>query len=125
MHAALPHSDLSACQFKWCLHCVALPPPVLPCAVVQSDDPGRDFRGAGLYGLDNLVYLGTHQPALFKQLMLKTQVTGTGREGGQTPPQGGKLLDGLPQLTHVAASVALVAARANAPSGSTRLRWQA
>jgi engulfment and cell motility protein 2 len=40
----------------------------------QSDDPGRDFRGAGLYGLDNLIYMGTHQPALFKQLMLKTQV---------------------------------------------------
>jgi len=41
---------------------------------LQSDDPGRDFRGAGLYGLDNLLYLGTQHPQLFKQLMLKTQV---------------------------------------------------
>lgn len=43
--------------------------------VLQSDDPARDFRGAGLYGLDNLIYMGTHYPALFKQLMLKTQVS--------------------------------------------------
>jgi hypothetical protein len=48
----------------------------------QSDDPGRDFRGAGLYGLDNLMYMGTFQPALFKQLMLKTQVR---QEGIPTP----------------------------------------
>lgn len=68
-------------QVVLALCCPAASCPVLSCAVVQSDDPGRDFRGAGLYGLDNLVYLGTHQPALFKQLMLKTQVTGTGWEG--------------------------------------------
>lgn len=53
---------------------------ILPCcwltvAVLQSDDPARDFRGAGLYGLDNLIYMGTHHPALFKQLMLKTQAS--------------------------------------------------
>jgi hypothetical protein len=41
---------------------------------MQSDDPARDFRGAGLHGLDNLLYMGTHHPALFKQLMLKSQV---------------------------------------------------
>lgn len=43
--------------------------------MLQSDDPARDFRGAGLYGLDNLIYMGTHHPALFKQLMLKSQAS--------------------------------------------------
>lgn len=40
---------------------------------LQGEDPGTDFRGAGLFGLDNLVYLGTHHPTLFQQLLHKTQ----------------------------------------------------
>lgn len=39
----------------------------------QGEDPGTDFRGAGLFGLDNLVYLGTHHPELFRQLRHKTR----------------------------------------------------
>uniref|UniRef100_A0A383WJC3 ELMO domain-containing protein n=1 Tax=Tetradesmus obliquus TaxID=3088 RepID=A0A383WJC3_TETOB len=39
----------------------------------QGEDPGTDFRGAGLFGLDNLLYLGTRHPVLFSQLLHKTQ----------------------------------------------------
>jgi hypothetical protein len=41
--------------------------------VLQGDDPTTDFRAAGLFGLDNLVYMGTHHPRLFQQLRHKTQ----------------------------------------------------
>jgi ELMO domain-containing protein len=60
----------------------ALAFPHIPCTVLktaqwkemgwQGDDPGTDFRGAGLYGLENLMYLGNEHPALFKKLMHKT-----------------------------------------------------
>lgn len=56
--------------------------PHLPCTVLktaqwkemgwQGDDPGTDFRGAGLYGLENLIYLGDKHPDTFQKLMNKT-----------------------------------------------------
>ena len=41
--------------------------------MLQGDDPTTDFSAAGLFGLDNLVYMGTHHPRLFQQLRHKTQ----------------------------------------------------
>lgn len=38
----------------------------------QGDDPATDFRGAGYYGLLNLIYLGEQQPALFERLLKKS-----------------------------------------------------
>lgn len=67
--AAKPQAVLLAC------FCVAHQCRCCCCRALQSDDPARDFRGAGLYGLDNLLYMGTHHPVLFKQLMLKSQVS--------------------------------------------------
>lgn len=40
---------------------------------MQGEDPGTDFRGAGLLGLQNLLYLGAHYPHLYHSLLHKTQ----------------------------------------------------
>lgn len=37
----------------------------------QGDDPGTDFRGAGFFGLENLIYLAENDSALYKQLLEK------------------------------------------------------
>lgn len=37
----------------------------------QGEDPGTDFRGAGYFGLENLIYLGTRHPSLFDRLLHK------------------------------------------------------
>jgi len=57
--------------------------PDLPCTVLktpqwkemgwQGEDPATDFRGAGVYGLDNLLYLSESYPQLWHQLLHKTQ----------------------------------------------------
>jgi ELMO domain-containing protein len=39
--------------------------------VVQGDDPSTDFRGAGLFGLENLLYLSDNYPSLFAKLLHK------------------------------------------------------
>ncbi|KAF8071076.1 elmoA [Scenedesmus sp. PABB004] len=41
----------------------------------QGEDPGTDFRGAGLLGLDCLIYLGTRHPRLWTALRHKTAGT--------------------------------------------------
>lgn len=33
----------------------------------QSDDPGRDFRGAGIFGLRCLLYFATKHPSTFQR----------------------------------------------------------
>lgn len=38
---------------------------------MQGDDPATDFRAAGLFGLDNLLYLATHQQPLWGRLRHK------------------------------------------------------
>ncbi len=40
---------------------------------VQGEDPATDVRGAGVFGLDNLLYLSTRHPVAFKRLMGKTE----------------------------------------------------
>ncbi|EFJ52460.1 engulfment and motility protein [Volvox carteri f. nagariensis] len=41
----------------------------------QGDDPATDFRGAGMYGLDNLIYLAEVHPETFRRLVDKTEGT--------------------------------------------------
>ena len=50
------------------------PPPCRP-NLLQSEDPGTDFRGAGYFGLENLVYLAERHPHVFKSMMLKLEGT--------------------------------------------------
>ena len=39
----------------------------------QGEDPGTDIRGAGLLGLDCLVYLASHHPTTYDRLEKKTE----------------------------------------------------
>ncbi|KAG2484476.1 hypothetical protein HYH03_016710 [Edaphochlamys debaryana] len=39
----------------------------------QGEDPATDFRGAGLYGLENLIYLGEAHPDTFRRLLDKSE----------------------------------------------------
>lgn len=39
----------------------------------QGQDPATDFRGAGVFGLDNLLYLAREHPQLWHKLRYKTQ----------------------------------------------------
>ncbi|KXZ44016.1 hypothetical protein GPECTOR_75g740 [Gonium pectorale] len=41
----------------------------------QGEDPGTDFRGAGRYGLENLIYLAEEHPEVFRRLLHKTEGT--------------------------------------------------
>jgi hypothetical protein len=36
--------------------------------LLQGEDPGTDFRGAGLLGLQDLVQLACNQPDVFRRL---------------------------------------------------------
>lgn len=40
-------------------------------ASLQGVDPGTDFRGAGIYGLECLLYLSSNHQHLFQRLLLK------------------------------------------------------
>lgn len=41
----------------------------------QSDDPGRDFRGAGFMSLECLLYMAQREQRVFRQLMRKERGT--------------------------------------------------
>ncbi|KAG2430488.1 hypothetical protein HXX76_010011 [Chlamydomonas incerta] len=53
--------------------CTALKTPRWKDMGWQGEDPATDFRGAGLYGLDNLIYLAEVHPDTFRRLMDKTE----------------------------------------------------
>lgn len=54
------------------LPCTALKTPQWKEMGWQGDDPATDFRGAGLYGLQNLIFLGQEYPGVFRSLLDKT-----------------------------------------------------
>jgi hypothetical protein len=66
-------------------HASAFPPLLMLChhpsfaslcpSLLQGEDPGTDFRGAGVAGLSHLLYLGTSYPSLWHALRHKTQGT--------------------------------------------------
>eukprot|EP00882_Tetradesmus_deserticola_P010077 GHRQ01010647.1.p1 GENE.GHRQ01010647.1~~GHRQ01010647.1.p1 ORF type:complete len:282 (+),score=135.86 GHRQ01010647.1:467-1312(+) len=80
---AVPHDSANPAHQQQLRELWALAFPGQPCEALktpkwkdmgwQGDDPGTDFRGAGLFGLENLLYMGTHHPGLFSQLLHKTQ----------------------------------------------------
>ncbi|KAG2431264.1 hypothetical protein HYH02_013397 [Chlamydomonas schloesseri] len=55
--------------------CTALKTPRWKDMGWQGEDPATDFRGAGLYGLDNLIYLAEVHPDTFRRLMDKSEGT--------------------------------------------------
>lgn len=48
--------------------CTALKTPQWKEMGWQGEDPATDFRGAGFYGLENLMYLGQRHPEVFRRL---------------------------------------------------------
>lgn len=53
-------------------------------AHAQGDDPSTDFRGAGFYGLENLIFLGEAYPETFRR---GGHGQGQGAGACRSPPQ--------------------------------------
>ncbi|PNW75866.1 hypothetical protein CHLRE_12g557252v5 [Chlamydomonas reinhardtii] len=105
--------------------CTALKTPRWKDMGWQGDDPATDFRGAGLYGLDNLIYLAEVHPDTFRRLLDKSEGT---RAAWEYPfaVAGLNLTWALSELlelhapTGAAAAAAAAAANSNSDSSGPR-----